>query len=109
MIDPSLRNARIREDAADPATAVVLFDVVLGYGSCESPTDDLLNVIGSAHAKAKAEGRTLAFVAHVCGTDLDPQGRNKVIRSKVGRRAGGILQRRSSYMVERDRCRAQAS
>ena len=33
MIDPSLRDARIRDEVADPATAVVLFDVVLGYGS----------------------------------------------------------------------------
>ena len=33
MIDPSLRDARIRDEVADPTTAVVLFDVVLGYGS----------------------------------------------------------------------------
>src|ERR1700722_12799307 len=37
MIDPSLRDARIRQEVADPATAVVLFDVVLGYGSSPSP------------------------------------------------------------------------
>jgi hypothetical protein len=79
MIDPSLRNERIRDDAADPATAVLLFDVVLGYGSCANPTDDLLNVINSAKAKASEDGRTLAFVGHVCGTDLDPQGRSKVM------------------------------
>ena len=79
MIDPSLRNARFRDDAADPTTAVVLFDVVLGYGSCENPIDDLLSVIDSAKAKANAEGRTLAFVGHVCGTDLDPQGRGKIL------------------------------
>ena len=29
MIDPSLRDTRIREEVADPSTAVVLFDVVL--------------------------------------------------------------------------------
>ena len=79
MIDPSLRNKRIQDDADDPATAVVLFDVVLGYGSCENPIDDLLRVIESAKANANAGGRTLAFVGHVCGTDLDPQGRSKVL------------------------------
>src|SRR5262249_53514171 len=31
MIDPALRDARIRDEIADPTTAVVLFDVVLGY------------------------------------------------------------------------------
>ena len=79
MIDPSLRNMRIQDDADDPATAVVLFDVVLGYGSCENPIDDLLRVIESAKANANAGGRSLAFVGHVCGTDLDPQGRSKVL------------------------------
>ena len=33
----------------------------------------------SAKANANAGGRTLAFVGHVCGTDLDPQGRSKVL------------------------------
>ena len=79
MIDPSLRNKRIQDDTDDQATAVVLFDVVLGYGSCENPIDDLLRVIESAKANANAGGRTLAFVGHVCGTDLDPQGRSKVL------------------------------
>ena len=88
MIDPSLRDARIREEAADPATAVVLFDVVLGYGAAEDPTAGLLGVIGSAKAKASAAGRTVAFVGYVCGTDLDPQDRNKAM---AGLKAAGVL------------------
>jgi len=32
MIDYSLRNRRILEEAADSETAVILLDVVLGYG-----------------------------------------------------------------------------
>ena len=75
MIDPSLRDARIRDEVADPTTAVVLFDVVLGYGSAADPTAGLLGVIGSAKAKAKAAGRTVAFIGYVCGTDQDPQDR----------------------------------
>src|SRR5213593_4984497 len=31
MIDPSLRNADIRSQAADHTTAAILFDVVLGF------------------------------------------------------------------------------
>ena len=58
MIDPSLRDARIRDEVADPTTAVVLFDVVLGYGSPTNPTAGLLGAIGSAKAKASAAGRT---------------------------------------------------
>jgi succinyl-CoA synthetase alpha subunit len=88
MIDPSLRDARIRDEAGDPATAVVLFDVVLGYGASDDPTAGLLGVIGSAKVKATAAGRPVAFIGYVCGTDLDPQDRNKVV---AGLKAAGVL------------------
>jgi succinyl-CoA synthetase alpha subunit len=88
MIDPSLRDARIRDEVADPTTAVVLFDVVLGYGSADDPTAGLLGVIGSAKAKARAAGRTVAFIGYVCGTDLDPQDRGKVV---AGLKSAGVL------------------
>jgi hypothetical protein len=88
MIDPSLRDARIREEVDDPATAVVLFDVVLGYGSAEHPTAGLLGAIGSTKAKAKAAGRTVAFISYVCGTDADPQNRNKIVADL---KAAGVL------------------
>jgi FdrA protein len=81
MIDPSLRDARIREEAADPSTAVVLFDVVLGYGSAAEPTAGLIGVIGSAKAKAQAEGRQIAFIGYVCGTDQDPQNQTSIVAS----------------------------
>lgn len=88
MIDPSLRDARIRDEAADPGTAVVLFDVVLGYGAAEDPTAGLLGAIGAAKAKASATGRSVAFIAHVCGTDADPQDRNQIV---AGLKAAGVL------------------
>ena len=81
MIDPSLRDARIREEVADPTTAVVLFDVVLGYGSAADPTAGLIGVIGSAKAKAQAAGRRVAFIGYVCGTDQDPQNRAAIVAS----------------------------
>jgi hypothetical protein len=48
MIDPSLRDSRIRAEVADPSTAVVLFDVVLGYGSAADPIAGLLPVLTAA-------------------------------------------------------------
>lgn len=88
MIDPSLRDARIRDEAEDPTTAVVLFDVVLGYGASPEPTASLLGVIGAARAKAKAAGRTVAFIGHVCGTDADPQDRSHIVS---GLKSAGVL------------------
>ncbi|MGY4711751.1 acyl-CoA synthetase FdrA [Mycolicibacterium sp. CBM1] len=88
MIDPSQKNARIRAEVADPATAVVLFDVVLGYGSADDPTAELISVIGESSAAARAEGRLVAFIGYVCGTDLDPQDRAVAV---AGLQAAGVL------------------
>jgi hypothetical protein len=88
MIDPTLRDARIRDEIADPTTAVVLFDVVLGYGSAEDPIAGVLGVIGSAKAQARAAGRTVAFIGYVCGTDQDPQNRSKVVAAL---KSAGVL------------------
>ncbi len=68
MIDFTLRNERIVQEASDPQTAVILLDVVLGYGAHPDPAGAL--------APALAEARRLGVpvVASLCGTDLDPQG-----------------------------------
>lgn len=79
MIDPTLRNERIERDAADPQTAVLLVDVVLGYGSAADPATRLLEALGRARGAARSAGRHLAVIAHVCGTDADPQDRKDTI------------------------------
>jgi succinyl-CoA synthetase alpha subunit len=75
MIDPATRIERIAAEAADPATAVILLDVVLGWGSHADPAGALAPAIGAAIAGARGAGRTLTVVAFVCGTDDDPQVR----------------------------------
>ncbi|WP_043636050.1 acyl-CoA synthetase FdrA [Nonomuraea candida] len=77
MIDPAPRDERLLAEAVDPATAVVLFDVVLGYGAADDPVSGLLEAI--EQARAVREGPAPAFVAHVCGTDDDPQDRSAVV------------------------------
>jgi FdrA protein len=79
MIDPTLRNERIERDAADPQTAVLLVDIVLGYGSTADPASRLLEVLGRSRGAARSAGRHLAVIAHVCGTDADPQNRKDTI------------------------------
>jgi succinyl-CoA synthetase alpha subunit len=74
MIDYSLRNRRILEEANDPATALILLDVVLGYGANMDPVGELAPVIREARAK-----RRLIFVCLVTGTPRDPQNRTKVV------------------------------
>ena len=76
MIDPSLRNAAIRDAGRDPALAVLLFDVVLGFGSHPSPADELAAALRDAQRAAASAGRGLVAIGHVCGTDGDPQDRD---------------------------------
>jgi hypothetical protein len=53
--------------------AVVLFDVVLGFGSHASPAGPMAEAVVQAKEQARQAGRYLAAVASVCGTQEDPQ------------------------------------
>ena len=86
MIDPSLRNAAIRDAGHDPTIAILLFDVVLGFGAHPSPADELADALRDAQRTAAANGRKLVAIGHVCGTDGDPQDRAAQLRTLA---AGG--------------------
>jgi len=73
MIDHRLRNERILKEAADPEVAVILLDVVLGYGSHPNPASEMAPVIQKAKDLATKAGRHPVFVGFVCGTSSDPQ------------------------------------
>ena len=73
MIDPQLRIERLLAEAADPTVAVILLDVVLGWGSHADPAGALAPAIRQARAIAKADGRELPVIAFVTGTTDDPQ------------------------------------
>jgi len=74
MIDPRLRQDRILREAQDAEVAVLLLDVVLGYGSHSDPAGALTGAIARARAQAAERGGHLTVVASVCGTDQDSQG-----------------------------------
>lgn len=69
MLDPTLRNRRIVQEAQDPETAVILLDVVLGYGVHDDPAGAVVEAV----KEARAAGSSAVFVASVCGTNDDPQ------------------------------------
>lgn len=81
LIDQSLRLEFLARAAADPAVAVVLLDVVLGYGAHPDPVAELAPAIRTARATAAAGGGNLAVVCTITGTDRDPQDRQQVIRA----------------------------
>ncbi|HEY3249241.1 MAG TPA: acyl-CoA synthetase FdrA [bacterium] len=73
MIDSDLRIQRLRREAGDPETAVILLDVVLGYGANPDPSRELAPAIAWTRRSAGAQGRWLPVIVTVCGTDEDPQ------------------------------------
>ena len=77
MLDMTLRSHRLAQEAADPEVAVIILDVVLGDGVHPDPAGALAPAITAARAAAAREGRSLAIVASVCGTDEDPQRRSR--------------------------------
>jgi FdrA protein len=68
MIDQSLRLDRLATEAADPAVAVILLDVVLGHGAHPDPAGELAPAI-----RAGQRNRELAVVVSLIGTAADPQ------------------------------------
>ena len=69
MIDNDLRIRRMRQEAADPETGLILLDVVLGEGSHPDPAGELVPVINEIRDKRSE----IEYVAIVVGTEDDPQ------------------------------------
>jgi FdrA protein len=70
IIDPTLRNAAVARAGAERTAGVVLVDVILGDGAHPDPAGALAAVVRQARRRRTA----LEVVAHVVGTDEDPQG-----------------------------------
>jgi len=73
MMDNELRIRRLYEEAKDPEVAVIMLDVVIGYGSHPDPASEIAPAIAKCIADAKKEGRHLEVACVATGTDEDPQ------------------------------------
>jgi FdrA protein len=105
MIDQTLRIERLHKEAADPEVAVILFDLVLGYGAHPDPAVELGAAIRSAMAAAERAGREIAFVGSVCGTAGDPQDLG---RQEAALREAGVLLAESNAQAVRIAARIAA-
>jgi FdrA protein len=81
MIDYDLRVRRLLQEAADPEVAVIVLDVVLGYGAHPDPARELAAAIVQTRGLAGRRERGLLFVASVTGTDQDPQGLARQVKA----------------------------
>lgn len=78
MIDQQLRIQQIRAAAADQRTAVLLLDVVLGFGAHPDPAGELAPVLAEVRERRRLTGGPdLAVVVSLCGAAGDPQDRDR--------------------------------
>jgi succinyl-CoA synthetase alpha subunit len=98
MIDHRLRNERLIKEASDPEVAVILLDIVLGYGSHPDPAAEMVPVIQKARDLASDAGRHLAVIAFVCGTAADPQN---LSRQETALREAGVILAQSNAQAVR--------
>ena len=73
MIDNTLRIQRMQQEVRDKQTAVILLDVVIGYGAHPDPAAELGEAIRHLRAE-NFSGQSVAFIASVTGSEQDPQG-----------------------------------
>jgi FdrA protein len=73
MMNNELRIRRLEVEANDPQVAVILLDIVLGYGAHPNPAAELAPIISRVKAEAERDHRYLEIVVIVSGTDEDPQ------------------------------------
>ena len=87
MIDPSARRDRLPAVFDDEGTAVILLDIVLGFGAADDPAGALVPAIRDGISRAADAGRSVAVVASICGTSRDIQGyeeqRRKLVEAGV--------------------------
>ncbi len=89
MIDNTLRLERLLKEAHDPEVAVIVLDVVLGYGAHPDPAAEIGPAIAEAKRIAGVKNRELIVVASVTGTDDDPQGLSR--QTSALRKAGAMV------------------
>jgi FdrA protein len=80
VMDPSILNDRLIQEGKNPEVAVILFDLLLGYGAHENPVGQIKEAIREINGTAKKEGRHISLAASITGTQLDPQGLENQIK-----------------------------
>ena len=82
MIDPIIRTDKLRSAFTDPSLAVILLDVVIGFGAHPDPAGQIASTLSGTPSNRPH------IVASVTGTEADPQVRSRQIATL---QAAGVL------------------
>ena len=92
MMDPTLRNQMLDDALKDGKTAVILLDVVLGYGANADPLGELIVQL------PPTKDRKALLIASVCGTEDDPQSYSRQAQLLTG--AGVVVAPSNAHAAE---------
>jgi len=70
MLEPSVRTPYLIDELQNPSNAVIMLDVVLGYGAHSNPASVVAQVV--RETLSNADNKPIV-IASVCGTEDDPQ------------------------------------
>lgn len=98
MIDPTVRNEMIIKAALDPQTAIIIMDVVIGYGAHPQPAEQAIEAIKIAREKRAPELGEVTYIAAVCGTLQDYQ--DMTLQKNILKEAGIMLLANNREVVE---------
>lgn len=93
MLDPTVRNELLVQTLRRPDVAVVLLDLVLGYGAHADPASALAGAIAGV-----AQAQRPLLIASVCGTEADPQCYSRQV--DILRSAGFIVMPSNAQAAE---------
>ncbi len=71
MMAPDLKMERVVKALCDPAVAVVLMDMVIGYGSHPEQSKLAVEALARAEKESNGKSREKIVAASVCGTESD--------------------------------------
>ncbi|AEX86071.1 hypothetical protein XO10_08280 [Marinitoga sp. 1135] len=74
MIDFTMRKSRLVKEYLDKDTAIILVDVVLGWGSHMDPAGEIAEAVKNAR---EVSDKYRCVIANICGTYEDPQKYNE--------------------------------
>ncbi len=94
MIDPSFRTSLIK--SIDESVMVLIFDIVLGYGSHEDPVSELLPSLKEVMLRFINNDSFLTVITSICGSETDYQD---YLSSKERLEDIGVIVLRSNRQV----------
>jgi FdrA protein len=99
MIDPTLRHEVFKNMLEDEETAVIVMDMVLGYGSNLTPHKVFVESLKEHNKKGL---RHISVVANICGTEDDPQDYHTICNEM---KEAGIIILDSNYSAVKLACK----